>query len=554
MTDIINTSMEEIKINTDVLVIGGGLTGINTASKIAGSGYKVVLIEEGKNIGSQKAPESSAGLSQEDRNGLQGIVDQVVANNQIEVLTQTRLTAAKGVPGDFSISLSKNGDVIEQKFGAIVIATNLSVGNLNEKYGLSLSENVLTQSQFEELLNTDKNRLANKAVVFLAGLGQDGNPLVTERVMRSVFDLEEIDDCSPYVYTGDLKVAADGLEKLYKETRDKGAIYFKLKEPPNISSDGTSVSFYDPILRRDIDVAPDMVVVEEALCADHLNESLADFLRIDLGPLGFLQKENVHRFPVCSNREGIFVVGSARDLKNLPAAWVDIENAVLEVKALLGDGKKIVPKNKAVLDTGKCTFCLTCYRCCPHGAIFWDEDNKPVISPIACQGCGICASECPMDAIQIGEFNDVDIVEQINSSIEQGNKEPRIIAFCCQNSALEAGRMAEAFNMQLPAGLRMIKVPCAGKIDVDYIMNAFIKGADGVIVMACHNGNCKSETGNIYAGWRVNDVHRMLDEAGFEKDRLCFATLASNMGNEFSSIVVDMEAKIKELGLSPLNK
>lgn len=554
MTNNINADMEKIAVNTDVLVIGGGFTGINTASEIADSGYKVVIIEEGANIGDQKTPGFLIGFNEKDRNRLQGIVDKVVADDQIKILTQTRLSGAKGVPGNFSISLSKNGDIIEQKFGAVVIATELSVKNLNEKYGLSLSKNVLAQSQFEELLNTNKNKLINKTVVFLAGLGQDGNPLVTERVMRSVFKLNEIDNCSTYVYTDNLKVAADGLEKLYKETRDKGTIYFKLKESPNTNSDGTNVSFHDPILKCEISVVPDIIVVEEALSADLLNETLADFLQIDLGPLGFLQKNNVHRFPVRSNREGIFVVGAARDLNNLPMSCTDIANTVLEVKILLEDGKKIVSKNKAVIDTGKCTFCLTCYRCCPHSAIFWDKDNKPVISPIACQGCGICASECPMDAIQIGEFNDTDIIKKIKSKIKPGNKEPCIIAFCCQNSALEAGLMADAFNLQLPAGLQIIKVPCAGKIDVDYIMNTFIEGADGVIVMACREGNCKSETGNIYANWRVNDVHRMLDEAGIEKERLCFVTLASNMGKEFSSIVIDMETKIKELGLSPLNK
>ncbi|PQP34019.1 hydrogenase iron-sulfur subunit, partial [Desulfobacteraceae bacterium SEEP-SAG9] len=128
------------------------------------------------------------------------------------------------------------------------------------------------------------------------------------------------------------------------------------------------------------------------------------------------------------------------------------------------------------------------------------------------------------------------------------------VAFCCQNSAYEAGEMADVFKMKIPEGLRMIKVPCAGKIDREFIMNAFVAGADGVLVMACHPGNCKSEKGNTYAGWRVNDALRMLEEAGFEKDRLRFESIASNMGGDFASIVLDMEEKIKELGSSPLNQ
>jgi len=301
-----------------------------------------------------------------------------------------------------------------------------------------------------------------------------------------------------------------------------------------------------------MELSPDLLVVEEAVCADQSNEGLAELLRIDIGPLGFLQKDNVHLFPVCSNREGIFVIGATREVQDLPLIWTDVENVSLKVKNLLGDGTRMVPKEKAVVDTGKCVFCLTCYRCCPHGAIYWDEDNKAVISKIACQACGICASECPMDAIQIGGFKDEDIKVQIQKCIETGNNEPNIIAFCCQNSAFEAGKMAEAFNMPLPAGLKIIKVPCAGKVDIDYILSAFLNGADGVLVMTCHNGNCKSEQGNIFANMRVDDAHKMFEETGFENDRLKYVTLASNMGHDFSSTVIDMERKIKELGLSPL--
>jgi coenzyme F420-reducing hydrogenase delta subunit/Pyruvate/2-oxoacid:ferredoxin oxidoreductase delta subunit len=209
-------------------------------------------------------------------------------------------------------------------------------------------------------------------------------------------------------------------------------------------------------------------------------------------------------------------------------------------------GTIAVPANQAVVDEGKCTICLTCYRCCPHGAIYWESD-KAIISPVACQGCGICASECPMDAIQIGDYTDEAMLGQINEKLDDGDDAPKIVAFCCQNSALEAGAMAEQFGMPLPVGLKTIQVPCAGKVDIEYILTAFAEGADGVLVLACHTGNCKSERGNIFAGWRVEDAHRLLEAAGFEKDRLCFATLASNMGSDFSSIVTDMAIRINEL-------
>lgn len=151
-----------------------------------------------------------------------------------------------------------------------------------------------------------------------------------------------------------------------------------------------------------------------------------------------------------------------------------------------------------------------------------------------------------MNAIQIGGYNDFFISDEIKAKTEAAAK-PNIIAFCCENSAYEAGFMAESFKMKMPKGLNIIKVPCAGKIDLDFIMSSFAQGADGVLVMTCHNGNCKSEKGNIFAGWRVAEAQSKLDVIGLEKERLAFVTLASNMGKDFCRIVNEMEETIKKI-------
>jgi coenzyme F420-reducing hydrogenase delta subunit/Pyruvate/2-oxoacid:ferredoxin oxidoreductase delta subunit len=214
---------------------------------------------------------------------------------------------------------------------------------------------------------------------------------------------------------------------------------------------------------------------------------------------------------------------------------VDGANVVLRVEDLLGEGVVTVAKERAVVDDSKCVICLTCYRCCPHGAIFW-ENGVAVISPVACQGCGICASECPMDAIQIGEFTDASLKADIDEAVASAQKAPTpsVVAFCCENSAFEAGQAVKALGADLPEGFRMIQVPCAGKVDVEFIMRAFVEGADGVMVAACHEGNCKAERGNTFAGWRVAEVQRRLEAMGLNKDRLIFTTIASNMAEEFS--------------------
>jgi heterodisulfide reductase subunit A-like polyferredoxin/coenzyme F420-reducing hydrogenase delta subunit len=541
-----NKPIETISLATDVLVVGAGMTGMKAASEIAANGYRVVLIDE------EAQPANPAGTTIVDIDGdeqaaFEDLQKTVNASERIDVLTGTRMDGAAGVAGDFRVWLSGNDDIVEKSVGAIVVASELVACPMHEAYGLNLTDTVLSQSQLEAALRDNPAAFAGKSVAFMLGLAQDGNPLLLERVLKSVLAVENLDDTSAYVFAGDLKVAEDGLERLYLECRDKGAMYVKLPAMPAVSqeADTLTIAYDDPVLQRQVELTPDVIVVEEAIGGDQVNAALAEMLNIDTGSMGFLQTDNVHRYPVDTNRAGIFVVGGSRRVKKRYGALMDAENAALRVRALLGDGSTSVPADKAVLDTGKCTFCLTCFRCCPHGAIYWTADNKPVISKVACQGCGICASECPMDAIQIGDFTDGEMIDQVTQSASaKTDATPTIVAFCCQNSGLEAADMAAAFGMPLPEGLKTVAVPCAGKVDIDYVMHALAEGADGVVVMACHHGNCKSEKGSLYASWRAANAQEMLAAIGVDKDRIRFATTASNMGADFSSILMDMEATL----------
>lgn len=542
----VEPQLEEIRMKTDVLVFGGGATGANAALEIANRGYRVILAEK-KARSAMDEPSDDAGQAQP-------LGDAVAANQAIEVMPETHLVGAAGVAGDFKVWLSGAEAIDERNVGAIVVTGELGRHSLEAHYNLALRDDIIPQSSLEKKLKASPRQFEGKSIAFLLGFGQQGNPLVLKRTLKSAAALCDLQGCTTYIYVNDLKVAHNGLERMYLECRDKGAICVKLQQTPSVKTkDNTlSIKYMDPVLRREMVLQPDTIVVEEQLTPDSVNEMIAELLKIDMGSAGFLQKDNIHRYPVDTNRTGIFVIGASRSVQMPQDALVDAKNVALQIHALLGTDTRQMPGDKAVLDTGKCTFCLTCFRCCPHSAIHWQNENKPVISKIACQACGICASECPMDAIQIGEFTDDCMAETIHAIIKREKQIPRIIAFCCQNSAHEAGLTAEAFKMDLPKGLKMVKVPCAGKIDMDYIMTAFAQGADGVLVMACHSGNCKSEQGNTFASWRVAEAQNKLETAGLEKARLRYVTLASNMSAEFSTAARVMEETINEIGLNPL--
>ena len=530
-----NADKKIIQIATDVLVIGGGTAGVAAALEVAGQGYKVVLTSKEDKVAQEAKDGAAADLTAK-----------AEANADIEILTNTTAADVKGVPGNFNVTLKTGDAAVEKTFGAIVVAAGLTTKVLNDAYGLELGPKVVSQSQLEAMLAEGKLE-AGKTVAFLAGFGQEGNPLVMQRLLDSLTALTKVADTDAYVFVGDMKLAADGLDALYAQARQEGVIYFKTKEIPAVTTgDAMTISILDPVLRQQVEVQPDLVVVEEAILADEDNAALAVPLEIEADVNGFLQPDNVHYFPVKSTRLGIYVAGASRDLLTYEQGLEDAGNVALEVKKFLGDGNLEVPSNTAFVDVDKCTVCLTCYRCCPHGAIYWD--SRAIIAEAACQGCGICASECPNDAIQLGDYADDAMAQAIKDGQGSAGKNPWIVAFCCKNSGLEAMEMAKTFGYRIPAGLQAIEVPCAGKIDMDYVLDAFVQGADGVMLLTCHNGNCKSDKGALYASWRAEELKKMLAAVGMSEDRLVCASLANNMGRTFSEISVELERSIKKAG------
>jgi heterodisulfide reductase subunit A-like polyferredoxin/coenzyme F420-reducing hydrogenase delta subunit len=548
--------IEELSMNTSVVVLGARWTGIKAAAELADLGYGVILADHGPKLGGDALSDH---LVSSNGDKLSTLLDGVKAHEAIESLLSTRLISLSGLPGDYLVRLQQDDAVFERSVGAVIVALEAENVCLVEEYGLCQAENILSQSEIEAMFTAtgeDKQRPSDsiKDVVFVVGLHDEQNPLVMERTIRSALRLQGLDGCQATVLVNNVKLAETGLEVLYKQSREAGVLYFKLRQGPQITQNGSNlrIHFLDPALRHDVELTPDVLVVEEAFRPHPEAAHVAEILGIDRDAEGFLQPDNIHFYPVRTNREGIYVIGSTRQPCNLRDAWTDVENMVLEIRQLLGEGKKLVPTDKVKIHRGKCTLCLTCVRVCPHNAISWD--NRAVISTVACQGCGICASECPMDAIQLIEYSDDEIKAQILASVDKETDGPRMIVFCCQNSAFEAAHMAEAFQMSTPDGLQTIKVPCAGKVDVDYVLKAFHAGADGVMILACHKDNCKSQRGNTFAGWRVEDARRMLSEIGLEEDRLAFATIASNMPVEFVRIIKEMEDKLKQLGPSRIRR
>ncbi len=132
------------------------------------------------------------------------------------------------------------------------------------------------------------------------------------------------------------------------------------------------------------------------------------------------------------------------------------------------------------------------------------------------------------------------------------NTDPVILALCCHYCAYAAADQAGAMRLQYPSNVRVLRFPCTGKVEPNYILTAFEQGVDGVIVAGCLEGGCHFVEGNLRARRRVERVQQLMREAGLESERLEMFNLSSAEGPRFAAIVTEMSERLAKLGPSPL--
>ena len=126
--------------------------------------------------------------------------------------------------------------------------------------------------------------------------------------------------------------------------------------------------------------------------------------------------------------------------------------------------------------------------------------------------------------------------------------EPQIITFLCNRCSYGAADLAGVSRFQYPPNMRVIRVPCSGRITPKMILYALRKGVDGVWVSGCHPGDCHYLTGNYYAKRKFALLKNMLEYHGIEPDRIHFSWISSAEGVKFAQVANDVIQETKKLG------
>ncbi len=131
--------------------------------------------------------------------------------------------------------------------------------------------------------------------------------------------------------------------------------------------------------------------------------------------------------------------------------------------------------------------------------------------------------------------------------------EPTIIAFVCNWCTYTAADLAGTSRLAYPKNVRLIRVMCTGMVDPQYVIKAFLEGADGVLVSGCHPGDCHYINGNFKARRRIKLLKTILSRFGFDDKRLRLTWIGASDGIRFAGIMATLAEELKVLGPSQAN-
>lgn len=130
--------------------------------------------------------------------------------------------------------------------------------------------------------------------------------------------------------------------------------------------------------------------------------------------------------------------------------------------------------------------------------------------------------------------------------------EPRVVAFLCQWCSYAGADHAGLEREEYPSGVLIVKVMCSGRVDPALVLDAYKKGADGVIILACYPGDCHYRSGNLIAMKRHRMLLSSLKQLGIPEERCIFDFVSATEGKRFAGLVKEMVVRLKRLGpLSP---
>ena len=421
-----------LSVNKDVLVVGGGVSGMNASLCLADQGFKVYLVEKGPELG---------GVAKNIRRTLEGndvreyitdLIERTNSHDRIQVLTRSVIVDHFGMPGLFTTGLQIGPRMYYRQIrhGATILATG-SLPNRPKEYFLGEHEAVVTQMDLDGIIEDHEERIKDwKRVVMIQCVGSRSpeNPncsrICCQSAIKNALRIHEVNpEARIFILYRDMRTYGFQ-ENYYRKARNEGIIFarYDSDEKPAVQTRGQKVmvTFRDKILDQTIEIETDCLALSTGLIADDEDtEDLSAIFHLNRTIDGHLLEDHVKLRPVDLSIPGFFVAGTAHSPKSIKECISQAQAAAGRAKTLLAKDTINLGASVARVDGNKCAACLICVRACPFDVPFINADGHSEIDPAKCQGCGVCVAECPARAIQLMQFEDDRILAKLNGLLEE---------------------------------------------------------------------------------------------------------------------------------------
>jgi heterodisulfide reductase subunit A-like polyferredoxin len=440
-----------VSIERSALIIGGGAAGMTAALSLADQGYPVHLVERDSQLGGNLRNVFYLADQTDPQKFFRGMIGRVLDNPLITVHLSSELDSTTGFLGNF---VSRLSDGTEIKHGVTIVATG-GKEYRGDEYEYGKDPRVVTQQQFESLLANSQSvfRIPNFSVVMIQCVGPAEKycgRLCCSTALKNALKLKTLNPESEItILYKDIRTYGFK-ERLYTEARRLGVRFVRYDDQKPVveisnlhASRPTSkddlfaairnpqstirVRVNEPILNAELELRPHLLVLSTPMIPAEGSRELASKLKVPVDADGFFLEAHVKLRPVDFASEGLFMAGAAHYPKFIEETMVQAKAAASRAATILSRPSLNAGGAVAVVDPAKCTACLTCVRICPYGvpkikASFTGVGNiigAAYIEGAICQGCGICASECPAKAISVMHYSDAQVIAKVGALFEE---------------------------------------------------------------------------------------------------------------------------------------
>lgn len=440
----------DVPVQHAALIVGGGPAGMAAALSLAEQDFPVHLVEKEAELGgnlrsvhtimpsglSGSAPDSLSSNERADPQAvLHRLVQQVSTHPKITVHLDSQVVETQGFKGNFTSTIRRpDGSRLEVSHGATILATGAQEYR-GPEFGYGSDRRILSQQEFEAFLEDQPAEVQNlRSVVMILCVGPAErfcSRICCTVALKNALALKKRNPGVQVIFLYRDIRSYGFKERLDRQARENNMLFVRYdpERKPEVETGSPDspirVKFWDPVLGQQMAHLADLVVLSMPVIPRADAREIAALFKVPTDADGFFMEAHVKLRPVDSATDGVFMAGLAHYPKLLDESLIQARAAAARAARVLSQDQLSAGGRVAVVDTSRCTGCLTCVRICPFKVPQIDMATAGVggilgaahIEAAICQGCGVCAAECPARAIQLMHYTDDQLFIKVQALI-----------------------------------------------------------------------------------------------------------------------------------------